>query len=327
MSWARTLPCSTASTSRRRSNSSRVTSSTSATRSSPTASRRAPGRAEPRPRPAWPGRRRDDARGRRGGPRRSPGCGRQRPGGRDSADAGRAGPEGRSQRRPGDGPLPPHVAIVPFAVRQRHRPRSPAPRRRAFRCRAVHRRHPGPLHRRGDRAAGQRGAGGGGVAVTTAPADVVEAALAGRKELALIAEPSVAAVGAVLAARCRNPADPRGRRARRSRRPRRTAPAPRAARHRALTVDELLGVRVGDAGSLDAAGRLVPDLDAEPLALEYSPTEGGQRRLTFLPFEARAAVQERLAGGYPGPSEPLLLPGDAAAAVSSAAAVRSAALI
>lgn len=165
------------------------------------------------------------------------------------------------------------------------------------------------------------------MAVTTAPADVVEAALAGRKELALIAEPSVAAVGAVLAARCRNPADPRGRRARRSRRPRRTAPAPRAARHRALTVDELLGVRVGDAGSLDAAGRLVPDLDAEPLALEYSPTEGGQRRLTFLSFEARAAVQERLAGGHPGPNEPLLLPGDAAAAASSAAAVRSAALI
>jgi len=123
-----------------------------------------------------------------------------------------------------------------------------------------------------------------------------------------------------------DPADPRGRRARRSRRPRRTAPAPRAARHRALTVDELLGVRVGDAGSLDAAGRLVPDLDAEPLALEYPPTEGGQRRLTFLPFEARAAVQERLAGGHPGPNEPLLLPGDAAAA-SSAAAVRSAALI
>lgn len=49
--------------------------------------------------------------------------------------------------------------------------------------------------------------------------------------------------------------------------------------------------------------------------------------MTFLPFEARAAVQERLAGGHPGPNEPLLLPGDAAAAASSAAAVRSAALI
>lgn len=249
--------------------------------------------------------------------------------------------------------------------------------------------------------------------MTTAPAGVVEAALAGRKELALIAEPSVAAVGAVLAARCRNPAPwirsavgtlgrfaaettagdlpgllERGRAdtaaaerslARLAFRhdgatagqlaalsfgpklwwrvggvevpwrervapPPRTRPIPEVAARgdrdardvrllllallgTGLTVDELLGVRVGDAGSLDAAGRLIPDLDAEPLALEYSPTEGGQRRLTFLPFEARAAVQERLAGGHPGPNEPLLLPGDAAAAASSAAAARSAALI
>ena len=161
--------------------------------------------------------------------------------------------------------------------------------------------------------------------MTTAPADVVEAALAGRKELALIAERSVAAVGrcSPLAAATRPIPEVAARGDRDARDVRLLLLALLGT---GLTVDELLGVRVSDAGSLDAAGRLVPDLDAEPPALEYSPTEGGQRRLTFLSFEARAAVQERLAGGHPGPNEPLLLPGDAAAA-SSAAAVRSAALI
>ncbi len=249
--------------------------------------------------------------------------------------------------------------------------------------------------------------------MNAAPAGVAEAALAGRKELALLAEPSVAAVGAVLAARCRNPAPwirsaigtlgrfaaevaagdllallERGRAdvgvaeqslARLAFRhdgctagqlaalsfgpklwwrvggvdlpwrepiaPGSTArPIPgiaargdREARDvrlvllallgTGLTVDELLAVRVRDAGSLDVAGRLVPDPDAEPLALEYFPAEGGERRLTFLPFEARAALRERRGGRAHGADEPLLLPGDVAAVASRAAAVRSAALI
>lgn len=241
----------------------------------------------------------------------------------------------------------------------------------------------------------------------------IRAALAGRKELALLDEPSVAAVAAMLAARCRNPAPwirsaigtlgrfaaevahrdltallKRGRAdvavAERSlarlqvrhdgctagqlaalsfgpklwwrlagvdvpwREPvtsrRMPPPIPgiaaqgdRDARDvrllllallgTGLTVEELLGVRIRDAGSLDAAGRLVPDPDAEPMALEYSPAEGGDRRLTFVPFEARAAVRERLGNRRPGSDEPLLLPAAAAAAASMAVAGRSAALI
>ena len=244
-------------------------------------------------------------------------------------------------------------------------------------------------------------------------AAVVEAALAGRKERALLAEPSAAAVGAVLAARCRNPAPwiraafgtlgrfavevadgdlaallERGQAdvavAERSlarlafrhdgctagqlaalafgaklwwrlagvdvswREPITGQPALRPipgiaaggdndARHvrllllalvgTGLTAAELLEVRVRDAGSLDAAGCLVTDLAAEPLALEYQPSEGGERRLTFLPFEARAAVCERLGGRPPDPDEPLLLPADAAAVARAAVAARSTALI
>ena len=95
-----------------------------------------------------------------------------------------------------------------------------------------------------------------------------------------------------------------------------------------LTVDELLAVRFRDAGSLDARGRLIPDPDAEPLALEYVPGEGGRRRLTFLPFEARTALRERLADRRPEPGDPLLLAeGAAAAAARTAAAARASALI
>jgi hypothetical protein len=249
------------------------------------------------------------------------------------------------------------------------------------------------------------------------PPEAVRDALAGRKELALLLEPSVLRVATLLAARCRNPAPwirsavgtlgrfavevaggdlaalmARGRAdaavAERSLRqlelrhdgctagqlaalsfgpklwwrlggvgvpwhepaasgPRERAPVrpmpsiadagDQAARDARLvllallgtgiTVDELLAVRFRDAGSLDACGRLVPDPDAEPLALEYVPGDGGARRLTFLPFEARAALRERLADRRPEPQEPLLLPEGAAAAARTAAAVRSSALI
>lgn len=75
------------------------------------------------------------------------------------------------------------------------------------------------------------------------------------------------------------------------------------------TLTELIGVRVRDAGRLDAAGRLVPDLDAEPLAVSYRPDGPGPSRVTFLSYDARRALQERIASrGEPGPDEPLLLP-------------------
>jgi hypothetical protein len=234
--------------------------------------------------------------------------------------------------------------------------------------------------------------------------EVAAAALAGRKEQALLAEPSVARVADVLASRCRNPAPwvrsavatlgrfagdvadgdlagllARGRGdpgaaavslddlARRHggrtatqvanlqfgpklwwtlngvpvpwRPPVAATPGPSpipgartggrgdvrlvllALLGSGLTVDELFAVRVRDAGSLDAAGRVVPDPRAEPLALEYPAGDSG-RRLTFLSPEARAALLDRH-GDARGQAEPLLPAGDARAA----AAVRSRRLI
>ena len=94
------------------------------------------------------------------------------------------------------------------------------------------------------------------------------------------------------------------------------------------TESELLGVRVGDAGRLDAEGQLVPDLAAEPLAVRYRDERDGRERLTFLSFEARAAVQDRLGDGPPpAPGEPLLLPEAQRAAASDRLRATSAALI
>jgi hypothetical protein len=91
---------------------------------------------------------------------------------------------------------------------------------------------------------------------------------------------------------------------------------------------ELLGVRVGDAGRLDAEGRLVPDLAAEPLAVRYRDERDGREHVTFLSFEARAAVQDRLADGRPpAPDEPLLLPEAQRTAASDRLRATSAALI
>ena len=86
------------------------------------------------------------------------------------------------------------------------------------------------------------------------------------------------------------------------------------------TQEELLQVRVGDAGRLDARGAVVPDLQAEPLAVSYPPAGGGPRLVTFLSYEARQALLEGLAGrAAPGADEPLLLaPADAESASASA---------
>jgi len=60
-----------------------------------------------------------------------------------------------------------------------------------------------------------------------------------------------------------------------------------------MSADELLTLRVGDAGSMDEEGGVRPDLDAEPLAVGYQ-AEGDRRRLAFLSYEARAAVHAAL---------------------------------
>ena len=75
---------------------------------------------------------------------------------------------------------------------------------------------------------------------------------------------------------------------------------------------ELLRLRIGDAGSLDRDGRLLPDIAADPLAIQYISHRGKQReRITFLNFEARQALLRLLApiraGGKPlDPALPLL---------------------
>jgi len=79
-----------------------------------------------------------------------------------------------------------------------------------------------------------------------------------------------------------------------------------------LHLAELLRLRVGDLGSLDADARLVPDPEAEPLAVRYQQRRGRPaERLTFLSFAARDAVlddlrRRRLAGVDAGPSAPLV---------------------
>ena len=79
-----------------------------------------------------------------------------------------------------------------------------------------------------------------------------------------------------------------------------------------LHLAELLRVRVGDLGSLDADGRVLPDPEAEPLAVHYSQRRGRRaERITFLSFPARTAVLEHLArrrldGLDTGPEAPLI---------------------
>jgi len=83
-----------------------------------------------------------------------------------------------------------------------------------------------------------------------------------------------------------------------------------------LHLAELLRVRVGDLGSLDADGRLLPDPQAEPLAVRYTQRRGrSAERVTFLTFAARAAVLEHLErrrrdGLDTGPEAPLVAGAD-----------------
>lgn len=94
------------------------------------------------------------------------------------------------------------------------------------------------------------------------------------------------------------------------------------------TERELLGVRVRDAGRLDPRGEVVPDLTAEPLAVAYRDQDSGAEHVTFLSYEARAALHARLDTRGPlGPDDPVLLPTDRAADAQAGTAASSAALI
>jgi hypothetical protein len=63
-----------------------------------------------------------------------------------------------------------------------------------------------------------------------------------------------------------------------------------------LAMSELLRLRVGDVGSLDREANLIPDPEAEPLAVRHIPRRGdGRERITFLTYHARQALLEDLA--------------------------------
>jgi hypothetical protein len=58
-----------------------------------------------------------------------------------------------------------------------------------------------------------------------------------------------------------------------------------------LRLAELLRLRIGDIGSLDSEGRLLPDIEADPLAVQFTPRRGRQvKRITFLTYQARQAL-------------------------------------
>lgn len=74
---------------------------------------------------------------------------------------------------------------------------------------------------------------------------------------------------------------------------------------------ELLRVKLGDLGSLDASCALVPDLQADPLAVRYVEQRGRIERITFLTDQARDAVhadvaRRSAAGKAPGADAPLV---------------------
>jgi hypothetical protein len=75
-----------------------------------------------------------------------------------------------------------------------------------------------------------------------------------------------------------------------------------------LQLAELLRLRIGDVGSLDAEGRLIPDIEADPLAVQHIPRRGKQEeRITFLTYFTRlallATIQQSTIERYP--SQPL----------------------
>lgn len=81
---------------------------------------------------------------------------------------------------------------------------------------------------------------------------------------------------------------------------------------------ELFRLRVGSIGSLDADARLIPDVEAEPMAIVHTPLRGKQvERLTFLTFQARQALLLYLArragaGERLHPGAPLIVQADGA---------------
>jgi hypothetical protein len=93
-----------------------------------------------------------------------------------------------------------------------------------------------------------------------------------------------------------------------------------------LLLAELLRLRVGDVGSLDMAGWVIPEVDAEPWAVQHTPRRGrAGERITFLTYQARqvlrADLTRRATAGQPiGREAPLLVQGDGSAATRASVA-------
>ncbi|GAC1311738.1 MAG: hypothetical protein NVS2B3_01640 [Vulcanimicrobiaceae bacterium] len=76
---------------------------------------------------------------------------------------------------------------------------------------------------------------------------------------------------------------------------------------------ELLRLRLGDIGSLDADGRLVHDVAAVPLAVRFVQVRGGREYVTFFSEQTRDALLKELdrrtaAGERLGADSPLVAP-------------------
>lgn len=98
---------------------------------------------------------------------------------------------------------------------------------------------------------------------------------------------------------------------------------------------ELLRLTLGDIGRLDADGRLVPDPDADPLAVRYVQRRGQLEYITFFTDQAREVLRSEIerrgdAGEMLGPGSPLVAHasgGPATAATAAGARRFNAALI
>ncbi len=94
-----------------------------------------------------------------------------------------------------------------------------------------------------------------------------------------------------------------------------------------LNLAELLRLRVGDVGSLDSEGCLIPDIEADPLAVQYTPRRGKQReQITFLTYHTRQALlasfEERRATGCLVNLDSLLITQQDGSVVTAASVLR-----
>jgi len=92
-----------------------------------------------------------------------------------------------------------------------------------------------------------------------------------------------------------------------------------------LTANELTTVRLGDLGSLDERARVVADLLAEPLAVQYRDARDGREWVSFLTPAVREAALARIAHlgglGLVDPATPLVNTDDVATAEARDAAL------